>query len=148
MQWKPNVTVAAVAMEDDRFLMVEENSKGRIVYNQPAGHLEKNETIFDAVRREVLEETAWDFEPGGIVGMYLYTNPREKITYLRICFAGVCTRHFPDRKLDTGIERAVWLTKEELESMKDRMRSNMVLRCINDYLSGKLYPMDILNHFL
>jgi ADP-ribose pyrophosphatase YjhB (NUDIX family) len=148
MQWKPNVTVAAVAVQDDRFLIVEENSKGHIVFNQPAGHLEQNETLIDAVKREVLEETAWSFKPDCIVGIYLYTNPREDITYLRICFAGVCTQHFPGKELDAEILRAVWLTKDELESRKDRMRSDMVLRCINDYISGHQYPLQILNHFL
>ena len=100
MQWKPNVTVAAVAMRDGRFLVVEENSNGRIVINQPAGHLEKDETLMDAVRREVMEETAWKFEPEYIVGLYMYTNHREEITYLRVCFAGTCEQHFPGNKLD------------------------------------------------
>lgn len=147
MQWKPNVTVAAVAMRDDRFLVVEENSNGRIVINQPAGHLEKNETLIDAVKREVMEETAWKFEPESIVGLYMYTNRREDITYLRVCFAGVCEQHFPDNKLDEGILRALWMTQEELKAMQDRMRSEMVMRCIDDYNSGKRYPLDILNHY-
>jgi len=148
MQWKPNVTVAAVVVQKDRFLVVEESSNGRIVFNQPAGHLEKNETLIDAVKREVLEETAWSFEPDFIVGIYLYTNPREDITYLRVCFAGTCKQHYPENELDTGVLRAVWLTKEEMENMKDRMRSDMVLRCINDFSAGKRYPLDILNHFI
>lgn len=148
MQWKPNVTVAAVAVKDGRFLVVEEESKERIVFNQPAGHLEKSETLIEAVKREVLEETAWEFEPEFIVGLYLYTNRREDITYLRVCFAGTCEQHYPDNELDTGILRALWMTKEELEAIQDRMRSSMVLRCINDFTSGKQYPLDILNHYL
>ena len=63
MVWKPDVTVAAVTEIDGRFLFVEERSGGRVVVNQPAGHLEDGETFVDAVVREALEETAWRFEP-------------------------------------------------------------------------------------
>jgi len=148
MQWKPNVTVAAIAEREGRFLVVEENSNGRIVINQPAGHLEKNETLIEAVRREVLEETAWQFNPESIVGLYMHTNLREDITYLRVCFSGTCERHFPENPLDDGIVRALWMTREELEASQERMRSKMVLRCIHDYQSGKRFPLDILNHYL
>ena len=148
MQWKPNVTVAAVAAQDGRFLVIEEISKGRTVINQPAGHLEKSETLIEAVKREVMEEAAWEFEPEYIVGFYLYTNRREDKTYLRVCFAGTCEQHYPDKKLDTGILRALWMTKEELESMQDRMRSSMVMRCFNDFDSGKRYPLEVLNHYI
>ena len=148
MQWKPNVTVAAVAERDGRFLVVEENSKGRVVFNQPAGHLERNETLIDAVRREVMEETAWEFIPEHIVGIYMYENRREQRTYLRVCFSGSCARHFPDLPLDDGILRAAWMTHAELEAMRERMRSDMVLRCLNDYACGRRFPLDILNHYL
>ena len=147
MQWKPNVTVAAIAEDNGRFLLVEENADNHIVFNQPAGHLEKNETLIDAIKREVLEETAWKFEPQSLVGIYLYPNPHQDITYLRFCFAGRCLSQDADVTLDEGIIRAVWLSKEEIESSQDKMRSPMVLRCINDYLSGKTYPLDLLNHY-
>lgn len=148
MQWKPNVTVAAIAERNGRFLVVEESSNGRIVINQPAGHLEKNETLIDAVRREVMEETAWQFNPEYIVGLYMHPNLLEDITYLRVCFSGTCERHYPENSLDDGILRALWMTREELEAMQDRMRSEMVLRCISDYASGRQYPLEILNHYL
>ena len=148
MQWKPNVTVAAIAERDGHFLVVEENSNGHIVINQPAGHLEKNETLIEAVRRETLEETAWQFNPEYIVGLYMHTNPHEDITYLRVCFSGTCETHFPENTLDNGILRALWMTREELEANQERMRSKMVLRCINDYISGRRYPLDMLNHYL
>ncbi len=148
MQWKPNVTVAAIAEKDNHFLVVEEDADGLIVFNQPAGHLEKDETLINAVKREVLEETAWDFEPESIVGIYLYPNPHSDIIYLRICFYGTCIKQYPEKKLDDGIIRAVWLSREELEKNKEMMRSPMVLNCIDDYLAGKKYSLDLLNHYL
>lgn len=148
MQWKPNVTVAAIAENEGRFLLVEEDAGNGIVFNQPAGHLEKNETLIAAVKREVLEETAWVFEPRSLVGVYLYPNPHQDITYLRFCFAGKCLEHHADAPLDDGILRAVWLSRDEIESRRDRLRSPMVLNCINDYLAGKQYPLDLLNHFI
>ena len=147
-QWKPNVTVAAVIQKDERFLIVEEKSNDHIVFNQPAGHLEKNETILDAIKREVLEETAWDFKPEILIGIYLCPSPQANITYLRFCFSGSCIKHYPDRSLDKGILRAVWMTKEELEANDQKMRSILVLQCIDDYLSGKRYSLDLLNHYL
>lgn len=147
MQWKPNVTVAAVIENDGRFLMIEETSKGRLVINQPAGHLESGETFLEAVQREVLEETGWRFIPQGVTGIYLYPSPDNAITYLRICFHGECHDHQPDRPLDDGIVRALWMTREELTSEEPRWRSPMVMRCIDDYLSGHCFALDFLKHY-
>ena len=148
MQWKPNVTVAAIATQDDKFLLVEEDADNHIVFNQPAGHLEQGETLLQAVKREVMEETAWEFQPDGIVGLYLYPNPHVDITYLRVCFYGTCTKYHPGEKLDAGIIRAVWMDRDELLANSKNMRSTMVMQCINDYLSGKRYPLELLNHYI
>ena len=148
MQWKPNVTVAAIAQRDGKFLMVEEDADAHVVFNQPAGHLEKDESLIEAVKREVLEETAWEFQPEAVVGLYLYHNPRVDITYLRVCFSGSCVNFHPDRKLDAGVLRAIWMDKAELEANPLRLRNTMVLRCIEDYLAGKRYPLELLNHYL
>ena len=148
MQWKPHVTVAAIAQRNDKYLVVEEEDNELVVFNQPAGHLEKNETLIEAVKREVLEETAWDFQPEAITGIYLYHNPRVEITYLRVCFYGACLNHYPEQKLDTGIIGARWMNKQELEANRDRLRSNLVLRCIEDFLAGNRYPLEILNYYL
>ena len=146
MIWKPHVTVAAIACVDDRYLLVEEDADNEIVFNQPAGHLEKNETLTAAVIREVLEETAWDFEPDSVTGIYLYPNPGLDITYLRVCFSGRCLRHHPGRGLDKGIIRAVWMSRQEVADNQDRMRSPLVLRCIDDHIAGRTYPLDFLNY--
>ncbi len=147
MQWKPNVTVAAIAEKDGRYLLVEEEADNLVVFNQPAGHLEKGETLIEAVKREVMEETAWEFEPESLVGIYQYPNPHIDIIYLRFCFAGKCLNHHSGMPLDEGILQAVWLTREEIEYRREMLRSPMVSRCLNDYLSGKRYPLDMLNHY-
>ncbi len=149
MQWKPNTTVAAIAEKEGQFLLVEESINQNLVFNQPAGHLEHGETLIEAVKREVLEETAWEFEPEYLVGVYLYPNPHNaEITYLRFCFYGHCTNEHKGQPLDDGIVRALWLSPDEIEEEQERMRSPLVVRCINDYLQGNRYPLDIINHAL
>lgn len=147
VQWKPNVVVAAVIERDGAFLMVEEeDEEGRIVLNQPAGHLERGETLIEAVRREVLEETAWQFEPAGVVGIYLLGRPEPAITYLRVCFHGTGVAHDPAQPLDHEIVRTVWMTGEELLAARERHRSPLVMTCVNDYLAGRRYPLEVLQH--
>jgi ADP-ribose pyrophosphatase YjhB (NUDIX family) len=149
MQWKPNTTVAAIAEQDGRFLLVEETINGNPVFNQPAGHLEKGETLIEAVKREVMEETAWEFEPTSLVGVYLYPNPHQAdITYLRFCFYGHCITENKGQALDEGIVRAVWLTLEDIEKEYNRMRSPLVPRCIEDHLKGNSYPLELIHHYL
>ena len=87
MQWQPHITVATVIEDQGRFLLVEEMAEGRAVFNQPAGHLEANESLLQAALRETLEETGWDVELTGVTGIYLYTAPSNGITYQRVCFA-------------------------------------------------------------
>lgn len=144
-QWKPNVTVSAVVCRDERFLLVEEDADGEIVFNQPSGHLERGETLLAAVRREVLEETGWEFQPESIIGVYLYPKPGSEITYLRFCFYGHCIGHDPGGTPEPGIIRVVWLLRDEVERLGSRLRSPMVLRCIDDYLAGKSFSLDLIN---
>lgn len=144
MTWKPHVTVAAVAERDGRFLVVEEEIRGRLVLNQPAGHLDPGESLLQAAVRETLEETAWHFQPHALTGVYRWVEPTRGVTFLRFCFAGTCDRQEPERTLDTGIRRALWLTRAELEAQGPRLRSPLVLRCLEDYQAGQRYPLDLL----
>jgi len=144
MTWHPHITVATIVEVDGRFLMVEESKGGRLVLNQPAGHLEPNETLRQAAIRETLEETGWDITLTGVIGVYLYTAPSNGVTYQRICFAATPVRHHPQRALDTGIVGAPWVTREELVAQPERWRSELILRCIDDYLAGPSYDLDII----
>ena len=145
-QWKPNVTVAAIIERDGHFLLVEEEADGAVLVNQPAGHLEYGETLLEAASREVREETGHEFEPRALVGVYLYPNPRVDIVYLRFCFTGTARAPAGDPKLDDGIIRTLWLNRDEISALGERLRSDMVTRCIDDYLAGCRYSLEMLNH--
>ena len=146
MVWKPHVTVAAVAERDGRFLVVEEEVHGRRVINNPAGHLEPGESFVEAVRRETLEETGWEFTPDAVTGIYLWKNPELDATFVRVAFHGHCTVHHPQRALDKGIIAPHWLSRAELVGGTRALRSPLVLRCIDDFLAGKRYPLALLSH--
>jgi ADP-ribose pyrophosphatase YjhB (NUDIX family) len=146
MIWKPNVTVAAVIEKDGKFLLVEEETADGLRFNQPAGHLEDNESIEDGVRRETQEETAYSFNPTGLLGVYHWKHPDKDITYLRFAFTGEVTGFDANQKLDDGILRAVWMTPEEIRATQDRHRSPQVLLCVEHYLSGQRFPLSVLTH--
>jgi ADP-ribose pyrophosphatase YjhB (NUDIX family) len=147
MTWRPSVTVAAVIERDGRFLLVEEEDEGEHVYNQPAGHWEHDETLAQACVREVLEESAHRFEPKQLVGVYRWTRPQGDVTYLRFAFCGDVLGIEGGRALDRGILRAVWLAPEEIRALAPRHRSPLVWRCIEDYLAGRRYPLELITHF-
>ena len=147
MIWKPNVVVAAVAERDGKFLLVEEETDGKLVLNQPAGHLDQGETLLDAVIRETLEETAWHFVPEALLGVYRWPHPTRGVTYLRFAFTGHVNGQDARRKLDSGIHRALWLTPEEIRRERARHRSPQVERAVNDYLCGRRYPLDLLKEY-
>jgi len=144
MQWQPHITVAAVVERGGKFLLVEEETHEGRVYNQPAGHWEQEESIMEAIVRETREETAWRFRPVGLVGIYRWQVPSNGMTYLRFCFHGEVDDHRPEQPLDAGILRATWRTRDSL-SEEQRLRSPMVLRCIDDYLAGHHFPLGILH---
>lgn len=143
MSWAPHVTVAAVIERAGRFLVVEEMSADRRVYNQPAGHLEDGESLIEAVVRETLEETGWHFEPTALVGCYRWVHPRTRDTFLRFCFTGTAARREEQRPLDPDIVATHWLSEGELAADPLRLRSPLVMRCIEDYRRGARYPLDL-----
>lgn len=141
-----HVTVAAVVVRDGRFLLVEESVGGRTVLNQPAGHWEAGETLLQAAVRETLEETGWDVEPTALLGVYEYEPPELGYGFLRFAYLARPLRHHADRALDPGIARALWLTPDELRAERERHRSPMVQRCVDDALAGRQYPLALVGH--
>jgi len=141
--WKPSVTVAAVIERDGKFLLVEELIDGKRVINQPAGHLDPGESLAAACAREVLEETAHRFEPTGLIGVYRWYYEPKDVTFLRFCFRGTLLGE-ENRPLDKEIIRLLWLTPDEVKASA-AARSPLVYRCVQDYLAGRNYPLDLLS---
>ena len=141
MHQLPHITVATIVERAGKFLMVKENSGGRLVYNQPSGHVEVKESLLDAAIRETLEETAWRVNLEKLLGIYQYTSPENDITYVRHCFIAKAIEPRTERDLDEDIAEAVWVSLEELEQRESEMRSPLVLEVILDYLKGVSYPL-------
>lgn len=147
-RWKPAVTVAAVVERGGRFLLVEEHTPAGVRLNQPAGHLDPGEAPADGAARETLEETACIFTPEALLGVYLHRGPGNgagaaPVAYLRLAFTGSVGEADPARNLDHGIIRALWLTADELRARSAEHRSPLVMKCVDDYLAGLRYPLDL-----
>jgi len=144
--WKPNTTVAAIIEQNGKFLLVEENTDRGNRFNQPAGHLEDGETLFEAVIRETMEESAYEFVPEALLGVYHWKHPHNDTTYLRFAFIGKVGMNYPMQELDDGIVQAVWMSIDEIRDKACLLRSPQVLTCIEDYLAGKRFPLEVVTH--
>jgi 8-oxo-dGTP pyrophosphatase MutT (NUDIX family) len=142
--WRPSVTVAAILEQDGKFLFVEEMQDGRRVLNQPAGHLDPDETLIAACAREVMEETAHRFAPTGLVGIYRWHYKPAGVTFLRFCFSGKVLG-VESRPLDKEILALHWLTAQEVKDRSRQHRSPLVQQCLDDYLAGRNYPIEVLS---
>ena len=143
-EWKPpSVTVAAVIEKAGRYLVVEENYEGARVLNQPAGHLDPGETLVHACAREVLEETAHRFTPESLVGIYRWYYAPRDITFIRFTFSGRLDGVEQGRALDKEIVAAHWYTRDELAARESMHRTPLVMACIDDYLAGRRFPLEV-----
>jgi 8-oxo-dGTP pyrophosphatase MutT (NUDIX family) len=149
-RWKPNVTVAAVIERDGRYLLVEEHTPEGLRLNNPAGHLDPGESPAEGCAREALEETTYRFTPTHLLGIYMSRFQRaqaeggmEDVTYLRFAYCGQLGEQVAGRTLDEGIVRTVWMTPDEIRASTARHRSPLVLRCMEDHLAGRRYPLEL-----
>lgn len=143
MNWTPDLTVAAIIERDRHFLLVEERIDNALVFNQPAGHVERGESLLAAVVREVREETAWHFTPEFLVGIYSWRNPRSGHSTLRFAFTGSIDDHDADQPLDSPVVATHWLARAQIEQRAAQLRTPMVLRCIGDYLAGQRFALSV-----
>jgi 8-oxo-dGTP pyrophosphatase MutT (NUDIX family) len=144
--WRPHVTVACVVARGERYLMVEEEVAGRLVYNQPAGHLDDHESLAQAALRETLEETGWTVELQHLIGVHQWRSTEHGDAVVRFSFAARAISHDPGRPLDSDIRRALWLTREEIATLGERLRSPMILQSIDLWLGGQRLPLETLSH--
>jgi len=145
MGWRPSITVAAIVEADGRFLLVEERIGGHHVLNQPAGRVEPEERLLDAVVRETLEETGWHFEPEWFLGVYPWRSPHAQRSSLRFAFTGRVRAHEPQRALDEPVVAVHWLGREQLLHPPCPLRTPLVLRCIDDWYGGRRLPLSAIN---
>lgn len=146
MTWSPHVVVACIVEREGRFLLVEEKVNGKLVLNQPAGHWEEHETLIEGAIREGKEETGWDLEPTHVLGIYHFQPPELDYGFLRIAFIARAVQYHPQHRLDEGIERAVWMSYEEILRERHRHRSPSLLRCVEDYRKGQRFPLSMIAH--
>ena len=148
-RWSPSTTVAAIVEHAGRYLLVEEHTPEGLRLNNPAGHLDPGESPLQGVVRETLEETAREFTPQAIVGIYLsrFVRPAtgDDVSYLRFAFCGTVGEKIVGQALDAGIVRTLWLTADEVRETSSRHRSPLVLQCIEDHLAGRRYPLDLVS---
>ena len=144
--WRPHVTVACVVADGDRYLMVEEEVQGRLAYNQPAGHLDDGESLLQAAVRETLEETGWTVELSHLIAIDQWRSTEHGDAVIRFSFAARALSHDAARPLDIGIQRALWLTRREIEALGDRLRSPLVLMSIDAWLAGQRLPLSTLGY--
>ena len=143
MIWTPHATTAVVVEKDGKYLLVEETCHGETVFNQPAGHVEENESILNAAIRETLEETGWKVKLDAFIGLYTYKAPSNGVTYYRMCFAATAVQKITDQ-LDTGIISEHWLSYDEVVNLSDQLRSPLVKKCIDDFRNNEHYPLSII----
>ncbi|PPD23256.1 MAG: NUDIX hydrolase [Methylomonas sp.] len=148
MVWKPHVTVAAIIEHGGQFLLVEEDIDGQPQFNQPAGHLEDNEDLLCAVRREVFEETGWQFEPEYLVAIQLWRKQPDGPSFVRFCFGGHCHSFDASHTLDTGIIATHWLTAADIKAQQLVLRSPLVLISIEQFLQDQRHPLSLLQAYL
>lgn len=141
----PHITVATIVEQNNKFLMVKERSGGAMVFNQPAGHLELGETLAEAAVRETLEETRWQVELTGFLGIYHFKSQANGITYVRHCFIGKALKHLENSPLDPDIDSAVWLGRETIEDPKTPLRSPLVAQAIEDFYTNPHYPLSLIS---
>ena len=141
--WTPHATVAALIERDGLFLMVREHTRHGIRLNQPAGHWEAGETMLHAVKREVLEESGYEFTPTALLGIYISDKDDKSVTYLRLTFIGVVGDEPIHNDLDDGIIEAQWLTPAEIMAERDIHRNPIVEQCLNDYLLGQSLDLSL-----
>ena len=140
---KIHLTVATVVVRQNQYLMVKEFDSGKLVINQPAGHVEPGEDIIDAAIRETYEETGWHVDINGFIGVYSFKSPTTGVTYYRLALSAAVVSEDKHATIDTDIHQVLWLSAEQIRQNSKQLRSDLVIKCLNDFECGEIYPLEI-----
>lgn len=141
----PHITVACIVQAEERLLVVEERVAGEITWNQPAGHLEANESLLCAMQRELWEETGLQYPPQYLLGVHQWTAP-DGTPFIRFLFGLDIERCFPTEPQDDDIDCCHWLTAEQILS-STQLRSPLVAESVKLWQTSPRYPLSLLNWF-
>ena len=143
-----HLTVATVVERDNKFLMVRETIDGEQVINQPAGHVEPGEDVIAAALRETMEETGWEVAISGFLGFSNAMSPTTGITYYRLVFVAEPLNFNEDAEIDNDIDCAEWMTLDEIKDPANKPRSEMVDQAIDDFISGRVFSLEMFRNRL
>ncbi|GKW11639.1 MULTISPECIES: NUDIX hydrolase [Pectobacterium] len=143
--FKPHVTVACVVQAENHFLVVEELINDKLLWNQPAGHLEADETLIQAASRELWEETGIQATPQNFLRLHQWIAP-DNTPFLRFCFALDLPTRVDTQPHDSDIECCRWVTAEEILHSR-HLRSPLVAESIRCYQQPERYPLALLGAF-
>jgi 8-oxo-dGTP pyrophosphatase MutT (NUDIX family) len=135
--------VDCLVEKDDKYLLIQESKPGREgLYNLPGGHIDDVETIAEAAVREVEEESGYQVELTGFLGVYqsVYLEKQLNVggpVFLAKVIGG-------DARITEEHPEVRWVTRDELLELADsgRFWTTYVPRLIHDYLRRGAYPLD------
>ena len=121
------IIVGSIIVKDNKILMVKEAKKQCYSkWSFPAGHLEKNETIFEGAKRETLEETGCKVELKKVLPI-LMKNDENKNVMIFNFLSDILEEN--DEYHTSEILETKWLDIEEIKRMKeDEFRSYSVVK--------------------
>ncbi|QGY28816.1 NUDIX domain-containing protein [Pantoea cypripedii] len=143
--FKPHVTVACIVQAEGQLLVVEERILGRATWNQPAGHLEADETLLEAAQRELYEETGIDAAPHYFLGVQQWIAP-DNTPFVRFLFGLDLPQRVTTTPHDDDIDCCWWLTPEQILTA-DNLRSPLVAESVRLWQQGARYPLQLVAPF-
>lgn len=134
--------VDVLIVDGDKFLLIEEgkpNRKG--LYNLPGGHVEAHESLFEAAIRETKEETGYDIELTGIIG--IYQSIYDYINVSGPAFSARITGG--ERNLTPAHPSQKWVTQSELEALakEGKLFTSYPPIAVKHFVDRGPYPLDI-----
>ncbi len=128
---QPIIGVAAVIIRGDRVLLVRRaNEPLNGEWSVPGGVLELGEKLREGVRREVLEETGLQVEPGDVLDVFdsIFRDDQGRTRYHYVLIDYLCHSISEDAKAGSDASEVRWVTENELVAMRLRESIEQVVR--------------------